>query len=77
MNLINLAVFIHNTTKVKRMGIKLRIFVFRFFRFFLFFLFLVACYATLHPPLSVRWSVRHYFFIFADFGLTAPAQMIK
>ena len=21
--------------------------------------FLVACYATLHPALSVRWSVRH------------------
>ena len=29
-------------------------------------LFLVACYATLHPALSVRWSVRlsHFTFLF-------------
>ena len=45
--------------------------------------FLVACYATLQPALlvhpSVRWSVRHtlLFLVFAVFGLTAPAQMIK
>ena len=49
--------------------------------------FLVACYATLHPALSVRRSlgpsvgpsVTLYFFgfFFAVFGLTAPAQMIK
>ena len=41
--------------------------------------FLVACYATLHPALSVRPLVRHtlLFFVFAVFGPTAPAQIIK
>ena len=49
--------------------------------------FLVACYATLHPALSVcllsihpsvRQSIRHTTFSsFAVFGLAAPAQMIK
>ena len=39
--------------------------------------FLVACYATLHPALSVRRSVTLYFFwVFEIFGFTAPAQMI-
>ena len=55
--------------------------------------FLVACYVTLHPALSVRWSigplvrwsvgpsvrrsVRHTLLFFAVFGLTAPAQIMK
>ena len=47
--------------------------------------FLVTCYATLHPALSVRWSIGSsvtlYFFcffvFFAVFDLTAPAQVIK
>ena len=47
-------------------------------------LLLVACYATLHPALSVRRSVRQsvclsvtlFFGFFAVYGLTAPAQMI-
>ena len=40
--------------------------------------FLVARYATLHPALSVGLLVTLYFFwVFAVFGLTAPAQMIK
>ena len=55
----------------------------------LLFLFLVACYATLHPALSIPPSVglsvglslgpSHFtfFLVFAVFGLTAPAQMIK
>ena len=43
--------------------------------------FLVVCYATLHPALSVRPSVGpsvtlYFFWVFAVFGLTAPAQMI-
>ena len=46
--------------------------------------FLVACYATLHPALSVGWSVclSVTFYFFYDFyvylfcDLTAPAQMI-
>ena len=47
--------------------------------------FLVACYATLHPALSVRRSVRrsvrpsvtlYFFWVFGIFGFTAPAQMI-
>ena len=55
----------------------------------LIFLFLVACYVTLQPALSVRWSVHplvclsvgssvtlYFFWVFAVFGLTAPAQMI-
>ena len=44
------------------------------------FLFLVACYATLHPAMSVRRSVRRssfYFFMLCfflrSFGFTAPA----
>ena len=50
--------------------------------------FLVACYATLHPALSVRrsvgrlvgWSVGRsqfyfFFYVFAVFGLTAFCQM--
>ena len=49
--------------------------------FKLFMDFLVARYATLHPALSVRPSVRRsvtlYFFgVFGIFGFTAPAQMI-
>ena len=49
-------------------------------------MFLVACYATLHPALSVRRSVRrsvrpsvtlYFFWVFAVFGLTAPAQMME
>ena len=51
--------------------------------FFIFAFFLVACYATLHPALSVRrsvgWSVGRspfYFFgVFELFEHTAPAQM--
>ena len=44
--------------------------------------FLVACYATLHPALSVRPaigpSVSLYFFrVFAVLGLTSPSQMIQ
>ena len=46
--------------------------------------FLVACYATLHPALLVRWSVRppdHWSVMpshfFAVFGLTTPALMTK
>ena len=52
--------------------------------------FLVACYATLHPALSVRRSVcpsvgpsvrpsvtLYFFWVFAVFGLTAPAQIMK
>ena len=43
--------------------------------------FLVACYATLHSALLVRPfvrpSVRLFFRVFAVFGHTAPAQMIK
>ena len=44
--------------------------------------FLVACYATLQPALSVHLSVGpsvtlYFFQLFAVFGLTAPAQMIK
>ena len=46
-------------------------------------LFLVACYATLHPAMSVRRLVgrsdgRSPFYFFGDFELkehTAPAQM--
>ena len=38
------------------------------------FLFLVACYATLHPALSVRHTLL--FGVLAVFGLTALAQMI-
>ena len=42
--------------------------------------FLVACYATLHPALSVRPSVRpsvtlYFFGVYGVFGLTASAQM--
>ena len=53
---------------------------------FLFLLFLVACYATLQPALSVRPSVRrsvrpsvtlYFFWVFAVYGLTSPAQVIK
>ena len=45
-------------------------------------LLLAACYATLHPALSIHLSVRlsitlYFFGGFAVFGLTAPAQMIK
>ena len=48
----------------------------------LLYFFLVECYATLHPALSVRPSVRqsvtlYIFWVFAVFCLTAPAQMIK
>ena len=44
-------------------------------------IFLVACYATLHPALSVRPSVRRsvtlYFFgIYGVFGYTASAQIL-
>ena len=42
--------------------------------------FLIACYATTPRFIgpSVRLFVRYYFFwVFAVFGLTAPAQMIK
>ena len=49
-------------------------------------IFLVACYATLHPALEVRWSVdpsvrpSHFIiFFFLGFGIlgfTAPAKMI-
>ena len=52
-----------------------------------FSFFLVACYATLHPALKVRPSIGqlvrpsvHHtllFLVFAVFGLTAPAQIIK
>ena len=42
--------------------------------------FLVASYATLHPALSVGWSVgwSHftYFYVFFFFDRTAPAQML-
>ena len=46
-----------------------------------YFSFLVACYATLHPALSVRPSVGpsvtlYFFWVFGIFGFTAPAQMI-
>ena len=49
-------------------------------------LFLVACYATLHPALSVRPSVGpsvrpsvtlYFFGVNGVFGLTAPAQMLR
>ena len=48
--------------------------------------FLVACYATLQPALSVRPSVGpsvrpsvtlYFFWVFAVFGVTAPAQMME
>ena len=43
--------------------------------------FLVACYASLHPALSVLPLVRPshftFFLVFAVFGLTAPALVIK
>ena len=45
--------------------------------------FLVACYATLPPALSVGqsvgwWLVTFYFYyVFAVFGLTAPAQRLQ
>ena len=51
-----------------------------------FNLFLVACYATLQPALSVCQSVHpsigpsitlYFFLVFAVFGLTAPALVIK
>ena len=46
-----------------------------------FFFFLVACYATLHPALSVRQSVGRLvpillFLFVLLFDLTAPAQMV-
>ena len=45
--------------------------------------FLVACYATLHPAMSVRrsvsrsvgWSPFYFFCVFELFEHTAPAQM--
>ena len=48
-------------------------------------IFLVACYATLYPAMSVRRSVGpsvrrspfYFFYVFALFGFTAPAQMLQ
>ena len=52
------------------------------FLFSFFTCFLVACYANLHPALSVRPSIApsvtlDFFGGFAVLCLTAPAQMIK